>query len=79
VHARAKDRRHCADFITQGASTAISETLETSLRLSEEILQGNGVAEEDIESVIEAFRNDYYLDVVQKVSDNRVVMGELKH
>jgi len=47
--------------------------------LSEEILQGNGVAEEDIESVIEAFRNDYYLDVVQKVSDNRVVMGELKH
>jgi voltage-gated potassium channel Kch len=79
VHARAKDRRHCADLITQGASTAISETLETSLRLSEEILQGNGVAEEDIESVIEAFRNDYYLDVVQKVSDNRVVMGELKH
>ena len=79
VHARAKDRRHCAYLITQGASTAISETLETSLRLSEEILQGNGVAEEDIESVIEAFRNDYYLDVVQKVSDNRVVMGELKH
>ena len=79
VHARAKDRRHCADLITQGASTAISETLETSLRLSEEILHGNGVDEEDIESVIEAFRNDYYSDVVQKVSDNRVVMGELKH
>jgi monovalent cation:proton antiporter-2 (CPA2) family protein len=79
IHARAKDRRHCADLITQGASTAISETLETSLRLSEEVLQGNGVDQEDIESVIEAFRNDYYSDVVQKVSDNRVVMGELKH
>ena len=79
IHARAQDRRHCADLITQGASTAISETLETSLRLSEEVLQGNGVDQEDIESVIEAFRNDYYSDVVQKVSDNRVVMGELKH
>lgn len=79
IHARAKDRRHCAELITQGASTAISETLETSLRLSEEILQGNGVEQEDIERVISAFRSDYYLDVVQKVSDNRVVMGELKH
>jgi monovalent cation:proton antiporter-2 (CPA2) family protein len=79
IHARAKDRRHCADLITQGASTAISETLETSLRLSEEVLQGSGVEQSDIESVIEAFRNDYYSDVVQKVSDKRVVMGELKH
>jgi monovalent cation:proton antiporter-2 (CPA2) family protein len=79
IHARAKDRRHCAELITQGASTAISETLETSLRLSEEILQGSGVEQEDIERVIDAFRSDYYLDVVQKVSDNRVVMGELKH
>lgn len=79
IHARAKDRRHCAELITQGASTAISETLETSLRLSEQILQGNGVDEEDIQGVIEAFRNDYYSDVVKKVSDNRVVMGELKH
>ncbi|MCL4125933.1 UNVERIFIED_CONTAM: hypothetical protein GTU68_012659 [Idotea baltica] len=79
IHARAKDRRHCADLITQGASTAISETLETSLRLSEEILRGSNVDDDDIEHVIAAFRNDYYSDVVQKVSDNRVVMGELKH
>lgn len=79
IHARAKDRRHCADLMTQGASTAISETLETSLRLSEIVLEGSGVDEDDIEHVIEAFRGDYYSDVVQKVADNRVVMGELKH
>ena len=79
IHARAKDRRHCAELITQGASTAISETLETSLRLSEEVLQGSDVDQADIDRVIDAFRNDYYSDVVQKVSDHRVVMGELKH
>lgn len=79
IHARAKDRRHCAELITQGASTAISETLETSLRLSEEVLLGSDVDQADIDRVIEAFRNDYYSDVVQKVSDHRVVMGELKH
>ena len=79
IHARAKDRRHCAQLITQGASTAISETLETSLRLSEEVLLGSDVDQADIDRVIDAFRNDYYSDVVQKVSDHRVVMGELKH
>jgi len=79
IHARAKDRRHCATLITQGASTAISETLETSLRLSEQVLKGSDVDQADIDRVIDAFRTDYYSDVVQKVSDHRVVMGELKH
>ncbi len=79
IHARAKDRRHCAKLITEGASTAISETLETSLRLSEQVLKGSDVDQADIDRVIDAFRNDYYSDVVQKVSDHRVVMGELKH
>ena len=79
IHARAKDRQHCAALIMQGASTAVSETLETSLRLSEEVLQGSSVAQSDIDRVINDFRKDYYSDVVQKVSDHRVVMGELKH
>ena len=79
IHARAKDRQHCAALIMQGASTAVSETLETSLRLSEEVLQSSSVAQTDIDRVINDFRKDYYSDVVQKVSDHRVVMGELKH
>ena len=79
IHARAKDRQHCAALIMQGASTAVSETLETSLRLSEEVLQGSSVAQSEIDRVINDFRKDYYSDVVQKVSDHRVVMGELKH
>ena len=79
IHARAKDRQHCAALIMQGASTAVSETLETSLRLSEEVLQSSSVAQSEIDRVINDFRKDYYSDVVKKVSDHRVVMGELKH
>lgn len=79
IHVRAKDRQHCADLIGQGASTAVSETLETSLRLTQEILLSSGLEESNIREVLNEFRDDYYLDVVQKVTEDKVVMGELKH
>ncbi|MDC9724831.1 MAG: monovalent cation:proton antiporter-2 (CPA2) family protein [Gammaproteobacteria bacterium] len=79
IHARARDRFHCASLITNGATTTVSETLETSLRLTEEVLLGSGVDDEDVKRVIEEFRDDYYLDVVKKVTENKVVMGELRH
>jgi len=53
--------------------------LEISLRLSEEVLLGNDIKQLDAEKVINEFRNDYYEDVVQKVTENKVVMGELRH
>jgi voltage-gated potassium channel Kch len=79
IHARAKDRHHCADLVNQGATTTVSETLETSLRLTEEILLGSGVDELHTKKVIDEFREDYYSGVVQKVNEDKVVMGELKH
>jgi len=79
IHARARDRQHCADLIIQGASTTVSETLETSLRLTEEVLLGSGVDEETVSQVIDEFRDDYYSNVVQKVTENKVVLGELRH
>jgi voltage-gated potassium channel Kch len=79
IHARARDRNHCAELIIQGATTAVSETLETSLRLTEEVLAGSDVDQQTIEQVIEEFRDDYYSNVVQKVTENKVVMGELRH
>ena len=79
IHARAKDRRHCADLIKQGATTTVSETLETSLRLTEEILLGNNVDEHRAKRLIDEFRDDYYSEVVLKVGEDKVVMGELKH
>lgn len=79
IHARAIDRQHCADLISQGVSSTVSETLEISLRLTEEILLGSGISLKETEQVIHEFREDYYLDVVQKVTENKVVMGELSH
>jgi monovalent cation:proton antiporter-2 (CPA2) family protein len=79
IHARARDRKHCADLITTGATSAVSETLETSLRLTEEILLGSGVEADKASRVIDEFRDDYYSNVVQKVAENKVVLGELKH
>jgi len=79
IHARARDRQHCADLISQGATTTVSETLEISLRLTEETLLGNGVDPAEVARVITEFRDDYYLDIVKKMSENKVVMGELRH
>jgi K+:H+ antiporter len=79
IHARARDRQHCADLIIQGATTTVSETLETSLRLTEEVLLGSGVDEKMVSQVIDEFRDDYYSNVVQKVTENKVVLGELRH
>ncbi len=79
IHARAIDRQHCADLISQGVTSTVSETLEISLRLTEEILLGSGINQANAKKAITEFRNDYYEDVVQKVTDHKVVMGELKH
>ncbi|MCK5890017.1 MAG: cation:proton antiporter [Methylococcales bacterium] len=79
IHARAKDRQHCADLISHGVTSSVSETLEVSLRLTEEVLLVNGLSESETEKIINEFRNDYYSDVVKKVTDNKVVMGELRH
>ena len=79
IHARAKDRQHCAELVSQGATTSVSETLETSLRLTEKVLLGTGVDSVNAKRIINDFRDDYYSDVVKKVSENKVVMGELRH
>jgi len=79
IHSRAVDRQHCADLITQGVTFTVSETLEVSLRLTEEVLLNSGISTQETERVIHEFREDYYLDVVKKVTEHKVVMGELSH
>lgn len=79
IHTRATDRQHCANLISQGVSSTVSETLEISLRLTEEVLSDSGIKRRIIKKVINEFKEDYYQDVVQKVTENKVVMGELRH
>jgi CPA2 family monovalent cation:H+ antiporter-2/glutathione-regulated potassium-efflux system protein KefB len=42
-------------------------------------LLGSGVDESYAKKVIAEFRDDYYSGIVQKVTEDKVVMGELKH
>ncbi len=79
IHTRAKDRAHCAALIRNGATTTVSETLETSLRLTEEVLLGSDVDPSVVANVLNQFRDDYYSNVVQKITEDKVVLGELKH
>ncbi len=79
IHSRAIDRQHCADLISKGVNTTVSETLEISLRLTEDVLISSGLNRKKIDDIIYEFKEEYYQDVVQKVMENKVVMGELKH
>jgi len=79
IHARAVDRKHCAKLSEFGATTTISETLETSLRLTETILLGSGVDSATTRVLLDDFRHEYYSDVETKVSGDAAVLGELKH
>ncbi len=79
IYARAKDRKHCADLISHGATSTVSESLETSMHLAQHALLASDFSEQDIENLLNEFRDDYYSHVVQKVAENQVVMGELRH
>jgi len=79
VYARAKDRKHCADLISHGATSTVSESLETSMHLAQHALLAADFSEQDVENLLNEFRDDYYSHVVQKVAENQVVMGELRH
>ena len=59
IHVRARDRAHCEHLRASGATTAISETLEASLRLSEYALAGSGVSQEKSQAIIDDFRKSY--------------------
>jgi voltage-gated potassium channel Kch len=79
IYARAKDRKHCADLISHGATYTVSESLETSMHLAQHALLASEFSEQDVENLLNEFRDDYYSHVVQKVAENKVVMGELRH
>jgi monovalent cation:proton antiporter-2 (CPA2) family protein len=72
IHVRARDRAHCEDLRARGATTAISETLEASLRLGEYALTGSGVPKEKSEQMIDDFRRSYQASLkrAKLVGDN---------
>jgi CPA2 family monovalent cation:H+ antiporter-2 len=59
IIARARDTRHAAELYKAGASTAVPETLEASLQLSEAVLVDLGVAMGPVIASIHEKRDEY--------------------
>ena len=60
IHARGRDRKHCDQLLEAGASIAVSETLEASLQISEDILNTMEAFDGNATEIIELFRKEYY-------------------
>jgi Kef-type K+ transport system membrane component KefB/voltage-gated potassium channel Kch len=63
IYARARDREHCDRLNKAGATKTISETLEASLQLGASVLYKSGLPTEDIDSLLQDFRDEYYGDL----------------
>lgn len=59
IIARARDSRHAAELYNSGASTAVPETLESSLQLSEAVLVDLGVAMGPVIASIHEKRDEF--------------------
>jgi monovalent cation:proton antiporter-2 (CPA2) family protein len=60
IYTRGRDKQHCDQLLTAGATLAISETLEASLEIGEAVLNTMGVFEEEAAALTESFRREYY-------------------
>lgn len=63
IVARARDLTACDALYRAGANTAFPEAVEASLRLATETLQGLGISEHEVETVLNDARVDDYAQV----------------
>lgn len=71
IHARAINRSHCETLLLNGANTAVSETLEASLRLAELALIGSGIDQLKTSQILDDYRIGYY----QRLKDRFSSLG----
>ena len=60
IHARGRSRSHCETLLANGANTAVSETLEASLRLAELALTDSGIDQIRTSQLLNDYRHGYY-------------------
>ncbi len=60
IHTRGRNKQHCDQLLTAGATLAISETLESSLQIGEAVLNTMGVFDEEAAELTESVRKEYY-------------------
>ncbi|MHC4837625.1 MAG: monovalent cation:proton antiporter-2 (CPA2) family protein [Planctomycetota bacterium] len=57
---RGRDRRHCAELSSAGATRTISETLESSLQLGGAVLEVLDIPAEEAAEILDSIRGNYY-------------------
>ncbi|WP_031433937.1 monovalent cation:proton antiporter-2 (CPA2) family protein [Methylomarinum vadi] len=68
IHARGRSRSHCETLLSHGANTAVSETLEASLRLAELALTDSGVDQVKTSQLLNDYRHGYYQRLREQMS-----------
>ncbi len=68
IYARARNRRHAHQLMTLGVETVVRETFFSSLRLTEMVLTGLGVAPDDAKRTVHHFREHDEAALIDQLS-----------
>lgn len=60
IYARGYNIEHCQRLNKVGATLSVSETLEASLQLAGAVLEFNGILNQEVTRLLQAFRQEYY-------------------
>lgn len=77
IHARGRSRSHCETLLINGANTAVSETLEASLRLAELALTDSGVDQIKTSQLLNDYRHGYYQRLRAHINDDNTEMEKV--
>lgn len=88
IHARARNRRHAHHLMDRGVTNIVRETLDSSIRLTGDVLQSLGISAEDTARTLETFRDHdertlirqhaVHNDEVQLIQSSRQAAAELQ-
>ena len=88
IFARARNRRHAHLLMDRGVEHIVRETFYSSLKLSEQVMQELGAAQDDIEKTVSLFKerderfliesHSFYEDEKQLIQTTKQVTAELK-
>lgn len=88
IHARARNRRHVHHLMDRGVDKIVRETLDSSIRLTGDVLQSLGISAEEAARTLETFRDHdertlvrqhaVHNDEVQLIQSSRQAAAELQ-
>ena len=79
IHVRGHDRNNCENLLVKGANSAVSDTLEASLRLAELVLQGSGLDTNRTSRLLDDYRQGYYDGKLREETREEIVNDSQGH